>query len=358
MYLDKIVGKKFQQSSFDTLYLFIRGRKWRHIKRYVQRYAGKDYYEKNKLKCYLRMSYAFIRYGWWFDEYFMFNFNRLSHEGRKEFVPNIQKDYLCDCLNSPQIHELFKNKGLAAERFFRYYKRDFIVVKPSSYQEEKVRQFIEKHESFFIKPIDGSLGRGAQVVRDTTIEEVKKILKDYPSGFVAEELIKQVKELAQLHPQSVNTIRISTFKLNGHVYLIPPFIRMGRGENVMDNAAEGGIIGVIDVDTGIVTSACDEFGNWYVNHPETGARIVGFEIPQWEEALSLAKELIQVIPECKYAGWDLSYTDKGWVVVEGNSRAQFICFQTATQRGFRGELEEMLGQPLRKYCTTRCCSVD
>ena len=78
--------------------------------------------------------------------------------------------------------------------------------------------------------------------------------------------------------------------------------------------------------------------------------IVGFKIPEWEKALELAKALSRVVPEWYFAGWDLAYTDKGWVMVEANSRGQFVCFQTSTQIGFRKELEKTLGKSLKAYC--------
>ena len=64
----------------------------------------------------------------------------------------------------------------------------------------------------------------------------------------------------------------------------------------------------------------------------------------------LAKELSGVVPTCQFVGWDFAYTDDGWVVVEGNSKAQFICFQTASQKGYREKLEKMIGMSLKKFC--------
>ena len=195
------------------------------------------------------------------------------------------------------------------------------------------------------------MGSGVQIIQGKSVEEIRQILHDeYPSGFIAEELIQQDEKMAMLHPSSVNTIRITTLRLGGKIHIINPFVRMGRGVDVVDNAAQGGIFAVIDKETGIITETSDELGNKYVIHPETGTPIVGFTIPQWKEALALSKELSDILPECRMVGWDLAYTNNGWVVVEGNSKAQFICFQIATQRGFRKELESLLGTSLKSFC--------
>ena len=110
--IDRFVLSHTQQTGWDTFYLFVRGRKWRHAKRYARRFLGEDISRRQILYHSVRMSYAYIRYGWWFDEYFMYHFNRLSHSGRKEFVPDVQKEYFCDKVNAREIHERFANKGV------------------------------------------------------------------------------------------------------------------------------------------------------------------------------------------------------------------------------------------------------
>ena len=126
--IDRFVLSHTQQTGWDTFYLFVRGRKWRHAKRYARRFLGEDISRRQILYHSVRMSYAYIRYGWWFDEYFMYHFNRLSHSGRKEFVPDIQKEYFCDKVNAREIHERFANKGVTYRYFSEYYHRDVCPV--------------------------------------------------------------------------------------------------------------------------------------------------------------------------------------------------------------------------------------
>ena len=85
----------------------------------------------------------------------------------------------------------------------------------------------------------------------------------------------------------------------------------------------------------------DETGNTYTNHPDNGFRLVGFRVPKWEEAFAMARQLALHDPSIHYAGWDLALTDAGWVLVEGNPRAQLV-FQISEQKGFRPELEAIL----------------
>lgn len=348
--LDDLIVSRFQQTGWDTLYLYFRKRKRRQMRLFQDRYLGASLSDAERRWHTRRMRWAYIRYGWWFDEYFMFNFNKLSHRGKMAFVPNTQKDYFCDKVNSPEVHDLFTDKWLAYQKFSKYYCREVCQFGANGVLDSTAENFIKRHRSFIVKPLDDSFGGGCRVVSGASVSEVETMLKDYSSGGVLEELIVQNEAMASLHPQSVNTVRISTLKIDGQVHVIHPFFRVGRGEDVVDNAAKGGIFGVIDIDSGIVTTACDELGNRYVLHPDTQKPVVGFAIPRWGDALALARELAEVVPESVFTGWDLAYTDEGWVMVEGNSRGQFVCFQMATQQGFRNELEGLLGRSLKEFC--------
>ena len=114
---------------------------------------------------------------------------------------------------------------------------------------------------------------------------------------------------------------------------------MGQGSSFVDNAGSGGVFGIVDLETGRVYAACDELGNKYEVHPDTKERIIGFVVPRWKEAVALAKELITVIPSVRWVGWDLALTDDGWVLIEGNERAQFV-FQFPDRKGCRKEIDE------------------
>ena len=206
------------------------------------------------------------------------------------------------------------------------------------------KSFLAEYGSLILKGLNGSFGKGIQIVDASLLETdnwQEKLAKDYPKGFVAEELIRQADVLAQLHPQSVNTLRIHTICYDGQVEVFHPYIRVGRGSSVVDNAGSGGVFSSCDPETGEILTMADETGNTYTNHPDNGFRLVGFRVPKWEEAFAMARQLALHDPSIHYAGWDLALTDAGWVLVEGNPRAQLV-FQISEQKGFRPELEAIL----------------
>lgn len=271
------------------------------------------------------------------EEYFCYHFKDKSEEERKSFISDLNRIDFCEKLNKAKNLAIFDDKFKSAEVFEKYYGRDLCGVK-SMKDFDALKAFTEKHKKFMFKPLTGTCGRGIQILEDGwTKEKLKNMISENCSGlndgFIVEELIEQVAEMAQFHPSSLNTIRVATVKFDEGVEVIAAFFRTGRGGNIVDNAGAGGVFGTIDVKTGVVDAVGDEYGNSYDVHPDTKIKMVGFEIPRWQEAVEIAKELALIVEGNRYSGWDLALTEKGWVMIEGNARGQFL-WQMPRQKGF------------------------
>lgn len=116
---------------------------------------------------------------------------------------------------------------------------------------------ITSKKRLIIKPLDGSFGKGIKIVSEADGNS-ETLLKSYPKGFIAEEVIQQDERMAQLHPESVNTLRIHTLQNNGEVEIFHPYIRIGRGKSVVDNAGSGGVFTSCNPETGEVLTVVDE----------------------------------------------------------------------------------------------------
>ena len=275
------------------------------------------------------------KYGFHFDEYFMYKFYERPLKERLEFVPDFERIDIIQKFNHPKNQAIFDNKAETYLHFKEFYYRDVAMI----HTEDELKAFSDKHASFIIKVVDGSCGHGTRIVRKNDLQE---LLTQYPKGFIAEELIDQDDSLSQFHPKSVNTLRVTTLRLKDGTHIVHPFIRFGRGDSVVDNGGAGGIMCAMDADSGIILAAADEHGHHYQKHPETGIDIVGFQIPRWEEAKDFVRKLAEVIPENRYTGWDIALTKNGWCMVEGNARGQFVGWQIPLQQGFRKEMEHYL----------------
>ncbi len=280
------------------------------------------------------------------EEYFYYHFEEKSEDERKEFISDFNRVDFCESLNDPRNLYIFDSKFKTAELFGKYYGRDICPVKGKR-DAEKLLVFLKKHEKFILKPVFGACGKGIEILKldpsneNAVYEFVDRYSSKYSDGFIVEELIAQVPEMAQFHPSSINTVRVATVKFDDGVEIIGSFFRTGRNGSVVDNAGAGGVFGTIDAKSGVVLATGDEFGNSYEKHPDTLVQMVGFTIPKWDEAVALVKELATVVKGNRYAGWDLALTEKGWVMIEGNARGQFV-WQIPTQKGFLAEANAIL----------------
>ena len=284
-----------------------------------------------------------------FDEYVMYHFENRSQADRRLFIPTRERALYCERLNNPKNQMIFDDKGETYKVFGKYFKRDLVeVVGWSVDATTKFKKFVEKHNRFIIKPFNGGNGRGIKIIN---VEEIggfslmcETLKKEYPSGFVAEELIRQVAELSAAHASSVNTLRVFTVRFDDRIDFLPVSWRVGRGGACVDNGGSGGIFCVLD-NNGVVVSTCDEKGNSYAVHPDTKHPLVGFQVPKYQEALEFCKELAMVVPSNRYCGWDIALTDEGWVMQEGNWQGGIVAFQCPMQKGCRklmdGIMEEL-----------------
>jgi hypothetical protein len=302
------------------------------------------------------------KYHYGYDEYFYYHFVDRTMEDRLSFVSDMVRCDFVRSLNKAINQHIFDDKGNCAKRFANYYNRDFCAVhKPlfgnkndlTSRMREKVpglQGFIDNHCRFIVKPLAGSCGKGVKIYDTSNYENTsdltKELLNDYcvgwNGGFIAEELIVQDGRMAALHPNSVNTVRLTTIRYDDRVEVIHPFMRIGRGGKIVDNGGAGGLLADIEFATGKVFACMDENAVVYEKHPDTSLDIIGFTIPRWNEAIELAKTLAMVVKGNRYTGWDLALTKDGWVMVEGNPMGQFVGWQIPSQKGFMPEAQQIL----------------
>lgn len=288
------------------------------------------------------------RYHFSYEEYFRFNLENKSNLERCAFVPNVDIAFYTDKLNKPKNQHIFEDKAETATIFGDFYRRDFCVCESADDCEHLIR-FLVKHKKAIVKPIASSHGIGIKLIGIengySASNVAKRIIDEYCtsrySGAIVEELIIQDERMAALHPESVNTVRITSIRLDDRTVIFHPNLRVGFGDSVVDNAGSGGILAPVDSETGRVIVAGDRKGRFYTSHPETGVQLEGFEIPCWQEAIETVCKLAQVIPSNRYTGWDLALSKSGWVLVEANARGQWGG-QLILQRGFRDEIEGYL----------------
>ena len=274
---------------------------------------------KNRISIFFDMTKCAKRYGAGYMDYDLFEMYNLTDEQRDTYITRGRNNSLISKYNDKAYFHIFENKDEFNEKFDQYIKRDWIKVKGTD--KEKVLDFIDKHNNFMAKPIDGGCGKGIEKINVSDYnsnEELYNYLNTSNANFELEEVIKQNEEVSKIYPGAINTVRVVTILKDNIPHVICAYFRIGNGKFV-DNFNSGGMVAPIDVETGIVQDrAIDKNKILYENHPATGTPIKGFKFPYWNEALEMCKEAAKVVPQMAYVGWDVGFTPEGPLFVEAN----------------------------------------
>lgn len=304
----------------------------------IRRFSGKENLSKKKInKLAVMIANDYAVYGFQTDEFFIYDVMSLSDYGKSRFITEGKSRwYFYDKLNKKENTILFDDKSKTYELFKKYYHREILVVN-SEAQKDEFLSFVQSNPELIIKPLGSSGGKGVRLFAEC--DSFSTLLEEYKDGFILEQKLKNDRSFSEFHEASLNTVRIVTVRLNDRVEIPYAFTRMGQNGGCIDNARAGGIMGLIDVETGVIVAASDEHNKHYIFHPNSGKQIVGFRIPQWDEAKAFVAELAQVVPDNRYTGWDVALTDDGWVMIEANCKGQFLA-QMPLKEGLKPKFDE------------------
>lgn len=207
----------------------------------------------------------------------------------------------------------------------------------------------------FCKVVSGECGKGVFRIKCdgnslygeiTSLTELKEVIGN--SLCVLQNRLSQHEILNNIYPESINTMRLITCRKNdGTVSSLPAVLRFGANGNTVDNWAAGGLIVGIN-NQGVL------FGSGYYEfpiedkiesekHPNTGIKFDGINIPFYEEAVNMAKELHSYLYGIPCIGWDIAFTPDGPVFIEGNDNFEITLNQCA-HGGLKNEwLQSIMG---------------
>lgn len=292
-------------------------------------------------KLYTDMLFCRMAYGFTGSEYVQFDLAEKSYEQRRTFLSIV--DMMLFALHMSDISDLqiFFDKIKTYKHFAPFYKRDLVYVNGQN-DRAKYLDFLKKHSIFVKKYAMGRMGEGVELVDINNCgkspdEFFAAIVKE--GRIILEELIEQSEEMASFNPNSVNTVRCVAMTTRSGVIIPYCCLRVGRSGSFVDNASAGGLLALIDPDTGVISSDSFDRNNIiHEVHPDTGVRFKGFQLPEWEAMRQTVTEMMGVLPSVKYVGWDMAHTKNGWVVIEGNSMGQLMAPQAFKETGIRNDI--------------------
>ena len=267
----------------------------------------------------LDMVISAFRYGCGYMDYFEFEFFLLNDAERRTYITGSINSEIVRKYNSKEHYYIFDDKAEFNRRFKEYLGRDFLVLTPDNLPE--FIDYIKGKELFIVKPLDSNCGIGVEVFACAEIEDVKGLHQRLITNdqLLVEDFIEQAPEMNQLYPNSVNTLRVISFRKDTEVNILKVILKIGNHGGRVDNFSNGGMYTFVDEQGIVFVPAIDEEGNIFHQHPLSNCPIVGFKVPQYQAVCDLVKTMGKVVPQMPYIGWDVAVTKGGPVVVEGNN---------------------------------------
>ena len=197
-------------------------------------------------------------------------------------------------------------------------------------------------DEFVVKPATGVYGEGVAVLRRTGLGFVDHAGRTRSATDFCEALFQDpkydrfvVQERLTNHPDIerltrcayLQTVRVATLvDRQGAAQILYAEWKLIGGDGPSDNFSygrTGNLTANVALDTGALgpamTLSADGVGSQAMAvHPRTGAVLVGFRLPGWDELLALARRCALLFRPLRTVGWDIGLTPRGPVVVEGN----------------------------------------
>ena len=279
-----------------------------------------------------------FRYGTNIEDYFNYRYFELTPEERKSFFTYYQAAKFIIHANGAENHYKFQQKTHMYQVLGKFTKREQLFLPTDDYQ--TFETFFQRHRTVLYKP-SAYCGDGIELWSADASDIAKLYEKSLERSAVLDELVTQHPDLARLNPDSINTVKIYTFMIGGICHFVAAEFRMGRRGSVIDNIEKGGLAANVDMSSGkIIGTAYDYQMNQYTNHPDTGARLTGFVLPNWEEVLRFTEECAKACP-LAYAEWDIAIRENDCVLIEANSNARSVGIQLGPLHFRKKQFDEL-----------------
>lgn len=303
-----------------------------------------DQEQKSKCRIFWDQLRNIIKYGAIDDFYYLYGLNVKGGRCRKDYMHyrpfmhrrdqlNLSSRFNSSCIlrNKLYFGIFAKAIGIATPENVAYIKGNDVLLLDSS-SHTNIKDFINSNNGvFFCKPIDGECGTGVfklelvdnAIIVNNTIVNLESIYNTFGDvAFLVQKCIQQHPLQAQLHPSSINSIRMVTVRSmkDGHIEVLPSILRIGTHGSVVDNTSQGGVAVGFDLNTGRLNEygfQKPQFGLRLAMHPDTNIRFAEYFIPHIKTAIEQARYFHSFL-DLHSIGWDIAIGMNGPIFIEGN----------------------------------------
>ena len=313
--------------------------------------------DEKLIKMIVEWLYGWFPIGYYYFDYLDYELYNKTIEEANTFLSRGFWWRTYKASNDGKAIKVLKDKEQFNKVYHKYVNREFLNCENCSFEE--FEKFVKAHPKFFGKPVEGTGGEGAGIIRVSDFDSIDDLYKHSKKNhLIIEEIVQQHKDLAKFNDSAVNTIRAySLHCADGKVRVLLANLRLSRKGKDVDNFHCGGVTCVIDTKTGIVKSdAIDRHHRFYEKHPDSGLKFKGFQVPCWDKLVKAIEESGCLVPGIRHIGWDIAVTKDGNIeLIEGNSMPNFDVTQAADQVGklhvyekYIIELEELKKEEKKK----------
>lgn len=182
-------------------------------------------------------------------------------------------------------------------------------------------------KTLVLKPaINSGAGKGIVIENSSFIADKLEYKPEYSKGsFVLQSRIEQHPEIEKFHPASLNTCRVMTARVNNEIVILSAYLRMGRNNNLIDNAQAGGLFSSINDNGQIADYAINKKLEKFDVHPNSNQLFSGFTIPNYQSVKEFCFENHMKFPHFTFISWDIAIGKDGTpIFIEYNLQKQAI----------------------------------
>jgi hypothetical protein len=171
---------------------------------------------------------------------------------------------------------------------------------------------------------------------------VRDIAAHYPSGYLFQRRLSPHAAVRALCGDRLATVRVLTAATGEGPQILRAAWKIPAGGNAADNFWRvGNLLAQLDIERGQIQRAVRASPNGFeeiTHHPDTGAALIGADVPNWPRLLDLAREGARVMEDLPLLGWDIApvesgVVESGAIIVEVNHIPDFKLHQIADRRG-------------------------
>ena len=295
------------------------------------------------------MAVNFLRHGTGYTDYFRADFIHLTEAEKKTWCTAKKFYNVIHYLNDPAYIHVLHDKLEFNEVFRDYVRRDFINLNKATNQD--FAAFLQGKTTVFAKDPTGECGHGITKYAVSDIADPAALYASLKENgqLLVEDAIVQCREMNEINPHVVNSFRVVTLYKDGKAQVIANGLRVNQDDTQVIGCTND-VYFSLGADGHITSNVIDDYGTVYDTHPLTGKKFSEVCIPGVDEAFRMCVEAAKKLPQVRYIGWDVAFSVKGPVMVEGNEYPGYGFLQfyklTGSRTGHLKTIADVLGDEM------------